>query len=308
MFGYCKRLGGRSLAGQTRTNSNYLDSAQLKMTKLTFGRPSWVILRAMPDSFVDALQEKPVSINLKRARKEHNAYVQTIESFGIGVIELPSNPTCPDSCFIEDTAIVVSPELALTTCPGAPTRRPEVEGVRQGLEGLFGRTPGMPIHRQATIPLKQATLDGGDVLRAGRTFFVGLSSRTSKTAVSWLKDLLAEEGHDVVGVEVHDGLHLKSAATMVDETLVIVDPNKCDTKPFVEAGLGIVEALEPEGANVLALPPNKVIMSSAAPRTADALRALGYEPTMLQLSEMHKADGALTCCSLRVPAEGEWCV
>lgn len=119
-----------------------------------------------------------------------------------------------------------------------------------------------------------------------------------------------EPEYEVVEVEVLHGLHLKSAVTLLDERTVMVDTRQIDVQSFRQAGLRIVEVEEKEGANVLALggEGRVVIMSSVAKKTIQKVRQLGFHVTELELSEFHKADGALTCLSLRVPKEGSWCV
>ena len=80
--------------------------------------------------------------------------------------------------------------------------------------------------------VKDATLDGGDVLNTGRHIFVGLSPRTNDNGVNCLK--LAFEPKDeeddygktlpVIPIEVYKDLHLKSVVTHVDGyNLIIMD-------------------------------------------------------------------------------------
>lgn len=75
---------------------------------------------------------------------------------------------------------------------------------------------------------------------------------------------------------------------------------------FRAAGLELVAAIEPAGANVLALS-DVVLASAAAPETTRVLRARGHDVRVVDVGQMHVADGALTCLSLRVPAPGAWC-
>ena len=110
----------------------------------------------------------------------------------------------------------------------------------------------------------------------------------------------------VVGVRVHSGLHLKSACTLLDEHTLLHLPERIDLVPLRDAGLEAIAVEEPAGANVLALG-RHVLVSAAAPRTADLVAARGHEPIAVGIGEFHKGDGALTCLSLRVPAVGQWC-
>src|SRR5262245_47076267 len=108
-------------------------------------------------------------IDIARAATEHAAYEDALRSLGATVVRAAPAPELPDSVFVEDAAIVLD-EIAVITRPGSSTRRHETASVAEVL-GQYR-------------PLKHirapATIDGGDVLRVGRTLFVGLSSRTGK--------------------------------------------------------------------------------------------------------------------------------
>jgi dimethylargininase len=85
-------------------------------------------------------------------------------ALGARVERVEAAPDLPDSVFIEDTAVVVD-EIAVLMRPGASSRRPEVDAVAAAL----GR------YRPLQSIVAPGTMDGGDVLRAGRRVFVGLS-------------------------------------------------------------------------------------------------------------------------------------
>lgn len=59
------------------------------------------------------------------AKKEFEAYVQLLREMDLDVIEMPQDEDLPDSCFIEDAAVVCN-QIALITKPGNPTRFKEV--------------------------------------------------------------------------------------------------------------------------------------------------------------------------------------
>jgi dimethylargininase len=120
-----------------------------------------------------------------------------------------------------------------------------------------------------------------------------------------LEGLARGEGLQVVRVAVEEGLHLKSSCTLVDEETLLYWPAGADVSRLAEAGLRCVSALEPEGANVLALG-DRVLVSAQAPRTADWLGRHGLDVLVLDVSELHKGDGGLTCLSLRQPWPGCW--
>jgi len=180
-------------------------------------------------------------------------------------------------------------ECAVITRPGAASRRPEVTAVAEALAPL----------RPLVLLEEPATLDGGDVLRVGHRIFVGRSGRTNDAGVSQLRDAVAELGYEVISVQVTGCLHLKSAVTAVAPGLLLANTEWLDLAPF--GGLRILEVApeEPSAANAL-LVGDHVIAASAFPRTIERLRAEGLTVSAIDVSEIAKAEGALTCCSLIV--------
>ena len=56
--------------------------------------------------------------------KQHQAYRQALLSLGLDVVVLPAEPDYPDAYFVEDPAII-TPNIAVMTRPGAPSRQGE---------------------------------------------------------------------------------------------------------------------------------------------------------------------------------------
>jgi dimethylargininase len=144
------------------------------------------------------------------------------------------------------------------------------------------------------------------VLRVGDTLLVGLSSRTDLEGAAALRRAAEPLGLDVVTVVMEGGLHLKSNVTLVAPDLAVMLAGTPRVRAPLEArGVRVLEVDEPAGANVLAVG-RVVVASSAAPRTAARL-ARERDVRIVDVSELHKGDGALTCLSLRVPPPGAWC-
>ena len=247
----------------------------------------------MASTYADCLRsDRESAIDVVLATKQHAAYVEAIRALGIAVDVVKSDDECPDACFIEDTAVITGAH-AVATRPGAPSRRAEVDAVAAAL------APYVTVHRMTG----EATLDGGDVLRVGDSLFVGLSTRTNEAGVAFLAAVARRDGLDVVPLVVRGGLHLKSACSLAGASLLLFDPAlfvDADLAPFRSHGLTCVAASEPVGANVLAIG-TSVLVSAAA-----ILRERGLDVRIVDVSEMHKGDGALTCLSLRAPAGGHW--
>lgn len=265
----------------------------------TFALPARVFVREVATSYARCLRvDTAVRMDVDAARRQHAAYVATIRRLGVTVDAIPTDDACPDACFVEDTAVLL-PRGAVLTRPGAEARRSEIADVGAALDGH------MAVHTMSGA----ATLDGGDVLRVDGQLFVGISSRTNLDGAHFLARIAAMDGLGTVTLTVRDGLHLKSACTLASASVLVYDANVLrddDLTAFRDAGLTCIAASEPSGANVLALG-RSVLVSAAAPRTAERLAATGLDVRVVDVGEMHKGDGALTCLSLRVPAPGAWC-
>jgi dimethylargininase len=225
-------------------------------------------------------------IDVPRAIAQHRAYRDALSALGCKVVSLPAAPQWPDAVFVEDVAIVLD-EVAVMTRPGAASRRGEGASVAAALRAW----------RALQAIEAPATLDGGDVLRIGRTLYVGQAARSNADGVARLQALLAPFGYAVQGVPTRDCLHLKSAATQVAGDTVLVQPAWVD--PDVFAGMRRIEVDpdEPHAANVLRVG-NALVMPAAFPRTRQRLLDAGLAVTVVDVSELQKAEGAVTCCSL----------
>ena len=230
-------------------------------------------------------------IDVARAVSQHHAYRRALEGLGCRVLSLPAEPTQPDSVFVEDVAIVLD-EVAVLTRPGAASRRAEVASVAVALN-----------HYRPLLALEApATLDGGDVLRLGRTLYVGQSARSNAESIGQLRALLAEHGYAVQGVPTRGCLHLKSAVTQLADDSLLLQPAWVDRAAF--AGFRIIEVdpAEPHAANLLRIG-DALLMPASFPRTRERLIAAGFRVTAVDVSELQKAEGAVTCCSLVFRAE-----
>lgn len=229
-----------------------------------------------------------VPIDRAVAAAQHGQYELALAAAGCHVERLPDTPDLADSVFVEDTAVVF-PELAVITRPGALSRRAEIDSVAAALQ------------RYRTLRVIEApgTLDGGDVLRVDRRVFVGRSSRTNDAAIAQLRDILAPHGYTVDAIETAACLHLKSAATALDDDLVLVNPEWIDTRRLSGLKLVDVDPAEPSAANALRIG-DLVICAAAAPFTRGRIETLGFETIAVDVSELAKAEAGVTCCSLIV--------
>ncbi|MDE2273012.1 MAG: dimethylargininase, partial [Gammaproteobacteria bacterium] len=218
-------------------------------------------------------------IDFQRARTQHRQYETLPEKLGCKLVRLPAEPDLPDSVFVEDVAVVLD-ELAVITRPGAESRRAETVSVAKVLKPyrkLFHIEP-------------PGTLDGGDVLRLGKTLYVGLSQRSNREGTEQLQGILSPFGYVVNGVKLHDCLHLKSAVTQVAENTLLIDRAWTDAAMFHSFRLIDVASPEPFAANALLID-DTVVYPAAFPETRQRLGKQGIRVRTVDASELAKAEG-----------------
>jgi dimethylargininase len=230
------------------------------------------------------IERKPIDTD--RALAQHAGYASALSALGATVIVLPPEPELPDAVFVEDVAVVLD-ELAVMTHPGAASRRPEVETVAEAL------APYRPLQRM-TPP---ATLDGGDVLRIGRTLYVGRSTRTNEAGIEQLHSFVEPHGYAVRAVPVDYSLHLKGTCSHLGGGAVLVNASWVDPAAFGARQIVEVHPAEPRAANTF--PVNDTLVTSDQyPQTRKRIEALGYRVRAVALTELHKAEAGGSCMSL----------
>lgn len=230
------------------------------------------------------LAREPIDIG--RALAQHRAYQVALRDAGARVIELPTEPSFPDGVFVEDAAVVLD-AIAVLTSPTPLSRRGEGAAVAAALA---------PFRPMVRLP-PDAFLEGGDVLCVGKTLFVGRSRRTGEAGTRALEVIVRPLGYSVVPVRVTGCLHLKSAACALDDESLLINRAWVETEPFSQFRLVDVPETEPFGANVLRLP-GAILVSAAYPATANRIRDLAQRVTVIDVSELHKAESGLTCMSI----------
>jgi dimethylargininase len=226
------------------------------------------------------------SIDYERACAQHRQYEDALRSLGINVISLGAEPDLPDSVFVEDVALVLD-ECAIMLNPGAPSRRPEVASVETAL------APYRDIFRVQP----PGTVDGGDILKVGRTIYVGMSSRSTDNAIEQIEAILEPIGYKVRAVNVTGCLHLKSAVTQVSKDTLLINPQWVSKDDFPGMQYIEVDPSEPYAANSV-LVDDTIIYPSSFPKTRAKLEKAGIKFRMVDADELAKAEGAVTCCAL----------
>jgi dimethylargininase len=225
-------------------------------------------------------------IDLPKAIVQHEYYEQCLRDLGCHVQRLPAMPESPDAVFVEDTCVVFD-EMAVITRPGAKSRQEETESVADAIKAYrelrWIETPG--------------TLDGGDVLCLGRQVFVGRSTRTNADGIEQLRRLLASRGYAVNAVELGGALHLKSAVTVAAESTILANSAWVDPRVFGDVSVIMTDPSEPAAANALRIG-DDVVYPINFLKTQERLRNCGIKMLTVDMSELAKAEGGVTCCSL----------
>jgi dimethylargininase len=232
------------------------------------------------------------TIDVARVAEQHAGYRRMLEGCGVTVRTLDVNRDHPDCVFIEDTAIVLD-ELAIMSSMGAPSRQPEPAGIE----------PELRRHRDEIVRIEPpATLEGGDVLRVGKTLLVGLTSRTNGRGIARLSEIVTPRGYLVVPVRLSGCLHLKTACTALPDGTLLLNPAWIDLGALLGFELLAVHDDEPHAANVV-VAGDVVCTGEASPGTVAELVRRGFDVRTTDLSELAKADGCATCLSLLFRAQ-----
>ncbi len=234
------------------------------------------------------LQRRP--IDPVRAAGQHAVYEAALAAAGLTIERLTPLPDHPDGVFVEDTALILG-EHAVITRPGAESRADETLSTAAGLAHDF------TVHH-----LADGRLDGGDVLRIGRTLYVGRSGRTDPAGIAALAAVVRPLGYQVEAVPIDAALHLKTAVTFAGEDedgipILLYDAGAIRPDPFAGVEPVAVDSGEPAAANVLRVG-RTLIVAQGNDRTADMLATRGFDLVALDVSELQKAESGLTCMSL----------
>ncbi|MBN9173539.1 MAG: N(G),N(G)-dimethylarginine dimethylaminohydrolase [Microbacterium sp.] len=241
--------------------------------------------RRLAEGEVTHVERVPVDPVLARVQWER--YVDQFRTRGWEIVEVEAADDQPDGVFVED-AVVVFDDLAVLCRAGAPSRRGELASIAAATEAV-----GIP----SVAIVAPGTLDGGDVLKVGRTVYVGRSSRTNDAGIAQLRGILEPRGWRVVEVPVTKVLHLKSGVTALPDGVVV------GYAPLVDDPAAFPEFLpvpEEHGTAVVVLDDDTILMSSDAPETAALYRARGLEVVETPVTEFEKLEGCVTCLSVRV--------
>jgi dimethylargininase len=293
-----------SFAVGTLAGPNLIFVAAVIVTTATAGRAVWfafakrgapidgrrlLLVRPPADTMAEGelthLERTPVDIDL--ANTQWNTYVSAFADNGWDVEELPLANELSDSVFIEDDVVLFGGTAVLAS-PGAESRRGEIESVERAVRSLRLKVSRIEL---------PGTLDGGDVLKVGKTVYVGRGGRTNAEGIRQLRGIVAPLGYTVVAVPVTMALHLKSSVTALPDGTVIGFSPVVDEPALFDRFLAVPEI---GGLGVVVLSHDTVLMAASAPKSAALIADLGYRVITVDISEFEKLEGSITCLSVRV--------
>lgn len=248
-----------------------------------------VIVKTPGKSYLNGLTTsdlgKPVFDTLL---EQHNKYIKALEQCGVSVTHLPASEEFPDSTFVEDAAVLTS-DFAVITNPGADSRNGEIKEIEATLKGFYKKfhyikSPG--------------TLDGGDILQAEDHFYIGISERTNAEGARQLKEILEQEGYEATIIPLKEFFHLKTGIAYLGDNRMVVAGEFVDHPAFESYEKIIIEKEDEYSANCIRVN-DYVIIPSGYEKTKRKFNEAGYQTIELEMSEVQKHDGGLSCLSLR---------
>jgi dimethylargininase len=225
-------------------------------------------------------------IDYQLAAQQHDDFEKTLSRLCVSVTSLTANDHYPDSCFVEDTAIVLD-ELAVICSMGVASRRGESDLIANELEQ----------YRELADVDLPAKIEGGDVVRVGKELFVGQSTRTNKDGIRALHAIVTPYGYAVTPIRTLGSLHLKSACSTIDDETLLVNPEWIDIEPLSDYRLLTTPREESAAANVLTIG-GTVCVQAGFDRTIELLSRVVDRVEIVDMSELRKAEAALTCSSI----------
>lgn len=247
--------------------------------------PKRALVREPGSRYTRCISSHPLrhTIDVRQARAQHAEYCETLSELGLEVLTIPRDDEHPDSCFVEDNAVVQGGR-ALICRMARESRRGEEAGVEEALREY------MPVKR-AVAP---ATVEGGDVIHLPDRLISGLTQRTNPEGVAQMREWLGVPVDTIADPGI---VHLKSYVTYLGRGVMIAT-NEYARHPVLE-GFRVLAVPEGEeyAADTLAVG-DAVIMPAGRPRAHGIVREAGFEVIPLDVSEFEKCEGAVTCLSI----------
>ncbi len=243
------------------------------------------IIRPPGSRYCDCISSHPKKheLDLKMARRQHKEYSRTLSELGFDVIELAPDNDNPDSCFVEDTAVIQGGKVFISR-PKPESRKKETDSIESILKSYLPITKARP----------PATIEGGDVIHMSDYLICGLTQRTNKEGI---KQMSSSLGVNILTITDSSIIHLKSHITRLDDNTMLSIPKYADHPIIRDFDVLLVPNDENYAANTLTIG-KTVLLPKGYPKTREIIETAGYEVITLDMSEFAKCEGAMTCLSI----------
>lgn len=247
------------------------------------------IVRTPGKSIVDGIGPADAGkVDYENALKQHEAYIEALKKTGVEVTVLDPLEEFPDSCFVEDTAVLTD-KVAIICNPGTASRKDEAIPMHETLKDFYDNIE---------VVKDPGTIDGGDVMMVGDYFYVGLSDRTNQEGADQFLGFLRKNGYDGEAVELDEMLHLKTGLAYLENNNLLVAGEFIDDPKFEDFNRVIIPEDEGYAANCIWMN-DYVLVPKGYPKVKKSIEDLGYDIIEVDTSEYKKLDGGLSCLSLR---------
>ena len=251
-----------------------------------------VIVRRPCRAMVEGITSNPQlgKPDYELALKQHDSYIEALQQCGVCVTVLPADERYPDSCFVEDPAVITR-KCAIITNPGAESRNGEKDEIIHAVRVFFSE-------EQIEYIKAPGTLEGGDVMMVGDHFYVGRSARTNEEGIRQFLAILEKHGLTGSEVPLEEVLHLKTGVNYLENNNMLVSGEFVEKSEFAAYHRIEIPEEEAYAANCIWVN-GTVIVPQGYPAVEAAVRSLGYPVLLVDTSEYRKLDGGLSCLSLR---------
>jgi N-dimethylarginine dimethylaminohydrolase len=265
------------------------------------GRPARTYLMCPPTHFavdyaINAWMDPRTPVDRDRAMAEWERLRATYVSLGHTVHLLDPVEDLPDMVFAANGATVVAGRVLLARFR-YPQRAPETAAYRE----WFGA--------RAFLEVRDAELvnEGeGDYLLAGAQLLAGTGFRTDRRSHGEAQELF---GRPVISLTLVDPrfYHLDTALAVLDDTVMYYpsafSPGSRSVLRRLYPDAIIATAADADAFGLNAVCDGRtVILPQAATHLIDELRARGFDPIGVDVSELMKTGGAVKCCTLEIGA------
>ncbi|WP_203247469.1 dimethylarginine dimethylaminohydrolase family protein [Sporosarcina beigongshangi] len=248
-----------------------------------------VIVKTPGESYLNGLTTSDLGTPVfDKLLEQHTNYIEALKKCGVTVTHLPASEEFPDSTFVEDAA-VLTPNFAVITNPGADSRNGEIIEIESALKSFYNK------FYYITAP---GTLDGGDILQAEDRFYIGISERTNEQGALQLKELLEKEGFEATIIPLKEFFHLKTGIAYLGDNRMVVAGEFVDHPAFERYDKIVIGKEDEYSANCIRIN-DYVILPAGYEATKRKFNEAGYQTIELDMSEVQKHDGGLSCLSLR---------